>query len=232
MRVGGIQQFSATAYPGHTAVVVYTQGCTFRCGYCAHPTYVDPARFCTPIPLETVFAKIDEQRWLIDAVVITGGEPLVHEDLPDFAKALRDMGLLVKLETNGADPDALRNVLDVVDFVTLDIKATPRTYPAVVDADIDPALISASLSHLRNARVQYTITMTLFEQLIRNDPELFEQEMRAFLDQRDVLQLQSIDASHCDSERFDEVSIADLEALQRRLSPIVHECRVVHGPNS
>ncbi len=126
MKIGGFVKQSFIDYPGKMAAVVFTSGCNFRCGYCHNPQLVLPE-------LIQNTAQTDEQKvfefltrrlnWL-DAVVVTGGEPTLHSDLPDFLRKLKNLGFLIKLDTNGSDSEMLQHVIDrkLVDYVAMDIK--------------------------------------------------------------------------------------------------------------
>ena len=111
-------------YPGKIASVVFTQGCNFSCPYCHNRELipVSPGSF----PSAPVFSHLEKNRLLLDGVVITGGEPTLHSGLPDFIKAVRDLGLAVKLDTNGTNPKMLEILIrqDLVDYIAMDVKSS------------------------------------------------------------------------------------------------------------
>lgn len=126
MRIGGFQKTSLLDYPGKISSIVFTIGCNFRCPFCYVPQLVLPEKIgeIREIPEERIFSYLDENKNFIEAVVITGGEPTMNEDLPDFIQRIKDMGFLLGLETNGTNSKMLRNLVEkgLVDYVGMDVK--------------------------------------------------------------------------------------------------------------
>ena len=126
MRIGGFRRISLVEYPGKISSVVFTVGCNFRCPYCYVPQLVLPERFheVKEVSEDEVFAYLERNRGLVDAVVITGGEPTLQGDLARFAGRVKSMGFLVGLETNGSMPRVLERLIDdgLVDYVAMDVK--------------------------------------------------------------------------------------------------------------
>src|SRR3989344_284786 len=100
MTFGGLEKFTLIDYPGKIACMAYTIGCNFRCPYCHNPELVDETTN-TRITESELFDFLDTRRGMIEGVVITGGEPTVHDDLPEVMRAIKDRGFLVKLDSNG-----------------------------------------------------------------------------------------------------------------------------------
>ena len=124
MHIAGFQKQSLIDYPGNISSVIFTQGCNFRCGYCHNPTLVLPEYFEANINPNEILTYIKKYQNLLNAVVVTGGEPTIHHDLPEFITKLKELGLKVKLDTNGTNPHVLRKLIDakLIDFVAMDIK--------------------------------------------------------------------------------------------------------------
>jgi len=114
--IGGFQRFSLIDYPDKICAIVFTQGCNFRCPYCHNPGLVDTKR---PVPHtggleeEEILSFLDKRKGKLDAVTITGGEPLLQSDLDGFLLAVKGLGYLVKLDTNGSFPSRLENIIDL-----------------------------------------------------------------------------------------------------------------------
>jgi pyruvate formate lyase activating enzyme len=130
MRIGGFIKQSLVDYPGKIAAVVFTQGCNFRCGYCHNPQLVLPKLFQENpqlLPLNILSYLEKRKKWL-DGVVITGGEPTIHKDLPLFLKEIKTLGFAVKLDTNGTNPLLLEQIIKnkLVDYIAMDIKILPE----------------------------------------------------------------------------------------------------------
>ena len=124
MKIGGFLKQSLIDYPGKICSVVFTIGCNFRCPYCHNSDLVLPGR-ATQIPEKEVLDYLQKNRKYIDAVTITGGEPTIQPDLEEFVRKLKKLGFLVKLDTNGTNPETVGKLIasGLVDYVAMDVKA-------------------------------------------------------------------------------------------------------------
>ncbi|MDY0151687.1 MAG: anaerobic ribonucleoside-triphosphate reductase activating protein [Candidatus Cloacimonas sp.] len=168
MKIGGFQKFSLLDYPGHLAAIVFTQGCNFRCPYCHNPALVDVKRYGQLLNTETVLRFLYRRRKKLGAVVLTGGEPTLQEDLKPFLKLLKAMRYKVKLDTNGSLPEVLQEVLDagLVDYVAMDLKAPLHLYQLVTKSSIAGDTIKASMEIIRRSGVFYEFRNTFFDALL------------------------------------------------------------------
>ncbi|ACX52031.1 anaerobic ribonucleoside-triphosphate reductase activating protein [Ammonifex degensii KC4] len=148
MVVGGLLKLSLSDCPGKPAAVVFTRGCNFRCPWCHNPGLVDPARYVPEVPLGEVLGFLERRRKYLDAVVVSGGEPTVQGDLVPFLRALKGMGYLVKLDTNGSNPGVLLRVLgeSLVDCLAVDYKVPFRLYREWTGGDSRPVKESVILA--------------------------------------------------------------------------------------
>ena len=147
MRIGGFLKQSLIDWDGRIVAVVFTKGCNFRCGYCHNPSLVIPRLLETTPDLnaDEIFGYLERRRNWLDGVVVTGGEPTLHKDLAAFLERIRNLGLEVKLDTNGTHPDVLSELFrkKLVNFVALDVKHFvsrdhyARVTPTVTDAQIE-----------------------------------------------------------------------------------------------
>ena len=129
MKIFGFQKMTLLDYPGRVACTVFTGGCNFRCPFCHNAslvTHIDGEE----IAAEEILSYLNKRKGLLDGVCITGGEPLLQNDIEDFIRDIRALGYAVKLDTNGAYPDKLRTLIDggLVDYVAMDIKKCEFTY--------------------------------------------------------------------------------------------------------
>ena len=147
MVIGGFQKTSLSDFPGVICSIVFTRGCGFRCPYCHNPELVEPARFGTVVPESAVKDFLRSRTGRIEGVVVTGGEPSMQPDLPEFLAEVKSMGLKVKLDTNGSTPGRLRWIISqrLVDFIAMDVKAPLPIYEQVVRVPVDTADILASV---------------------------------------------------------------------------------------
>ena len=132
MIIAGSQKLSLVDYPGHLSSVVFLQGCNFKCAYCQNPDlipYAEKFEFSE----KDFFDHISGRKKMIEGVVVTGGEPTIHSDLPVFLKKIKNAGFKVKLDTNGSDPRMLEQLIrdTVLDYVAMDIKTSFSKYSDV-----------------------------------------------------------------------------------------------------
>lgn len=123
-------------YPEHVAAIVFTQGCPLRCVYCHNPELlaIGGATKNATVSTDYVLGHLQERRAFLDGVVVTGGEPTIHPDLPDFLERIKDLGLKVKLDTNGVHPRMVERVISngLADFIAMDLKHVWGRYAELV----------------------------------------------------------------------------------------------------
>jgi pyruvate formate lyase activating enzyme len=133
MLIGGII-FSSLEFPGNVSLVIFSGGCILRCPYCHNPEIIEGGE---PRKISEIENQIQEAKDFIDAVVITGGEPLIQcEDVKKILEYSQQQGLNTKLDTNGCHPKKLSQIIKLLDYVALDIKAPFNKYKKVIGADI------------------------------------------------------------------------------------------------
>jgi pyruvate formate lyase activating enzyme len=125
MEFRGWQKTSLLEYPGKVSTVLFTGGCNFRCPFCYNRDIVLRPETLEKITESEVLGFLKQRQKLYQAVIVTGGEPTMHGDLPAFYKKVKKLGLLAGLETNGTNPEMLKKLLDekLLDFIGMDIKA-------------------------------------------------------------------------------------------------------------
>ena len=161
MDISGIQKMTLLDFPGKCACTVFLAGCNLRCPFCHNASLV----LTSPEPAmteEEFFAFLKKRKGLLDGVCITGGEPTLRKDLPDFIRKIKEMGYLVKLDTNGSNPGMLGKLLEekLLDYVAMDIKNCPDRYAATCgNVDILPR-VEQCLTLLRDSNVEYELRTT------------------------------------------------------------------------
>lgn len=126
MKYAGLLKQSLIDYPGEIAAVLFTRGCNFRCPFCHNPELlIKPRNPETVYDIEEILDYLRQRKGFLDAVVVTGGEPTLHVELPDHLRRIKDLGYLVKLDTNGSHAAMLEGLLQegILDYVAMDIKA-------------------------------------------------------------------------------------------------------------
>ncbi len=149
MIIAGLRKLTLIDYPGKVAATLFTYGCNFDCAFCHNPELVD-AKFKDKnqfLGEEEFFKFLDKRKGELEGVCITGGEPTLHKDLPEFIAKIKALGFLVKLDSNGTNPEALENLINkkLVDYIAMDIKAPPKRYQEIVNRLVDLAKIKKSI---------------------------------------------------------------------------------------
>lgn len=161
MNVQGFQKLTLLDFPGKVACTVFTGGCNLRCPFCHNAGLVR-----TPYEGESfereVFDYLERRRGLLDGVCVTGGEPLLQPDLEAFLSRVKQMGYLVKLDTNGSLPERLGRLLStgLVDRVAMDVKSSPEGYAKAIGCDVDLSKFFESVELLKSASVAYEFRTT------------------------------------------------------------------------
>ncbi|MBM3200219.1 anaerobic ribonucleoside-triphosphate reductase activating protein [Candidatus Woesearchaeota archaeon] len=170
MDIYGFQKNSLVDFPHIVCSVIFLGSCNFRCPYCYNPELV--VRNDTPkIPEEEVFKFLESRKGFIDGVTITGGEPTMHQDLPEFIKKVRALDLKVKLDTNGSKPDVLKYLIEnkLVDFISMDIKNTFEKYEETVNMKIDTKLLKESISLIIKSGIDHEFRTTVVPRLHKKE---------------------------------------------------------------
>lgn len=132
MKIGGFQKFSLIDYPNKISCVLFTLGCNFRCGYCHNPELLEMRSDSMELfSVKEIMDFLESRVGKLEGVVITGGEPTIQKGLLDFISEIKEMGFLVKLDTNGSSPVVLRKALNLVDYVAMDIKGPLSKYEEI-----------------------------------------------------------------------------------------------------
>lgn len=191
--IGGLQKTSLIDYPGKISAVIFTQGCNFRCPYCHNPELVEKKQetgnrnegvrergkegklgLPSLLPSFLLLEFLNSRKGKLDGVVITGGEPTLHADLPEFIRQIKELGFAVKLDTNGTNPEMLKQLIDkkLIDYVAMDIKAPIDKYNEIVCAKADTDKILKSIEILKTGNIAYEFRTTVVKsQLLRADFE-------------------------------------------------------------
>ncbi|MBI4978875.1 MAG: anaerobic ribonucleoside-triphosphate reductase activating protein [Spirochaetes bacterium] len=172
--VKGLTNVSCIDYPGRIAVMLFTAGCNFRCGYCHNPSLISSAQDAFE-PFASVRERLVSRRALADGVVITGGEPTIHDVLPSVIEQIHALGFPVKLDTNASMPSVLEQCLPFLDYIAVDIKTSLRRYDHVCRLPLQEisARIERSLELLRTSGKSFEIRITASPDIV--DAEAIEE---------------------------------------------------------
>jgi len=165
--IKGFQKLSLIEYPGKLAAVAWVGGCNFRCPFCYNLDIVLNYKSMPTIPEKDILDFMSGRKGLLDGIAITGGEPTLQNDLPKFAKKIKSMGFLVMVETNGSNPDMLKQLIDkkLVDYIAMDIKAPSKKYEEVTGTKVDMKKIQRSIDLIKNSKIDYEFRTTVLPKL-------------------------------------------------------------------
>ena len=233
MKVAGIIEESKNHHPGTLAYVILTQGCNFKCNYCYNSpsARIFDAEEVSDTKIDEILSFLEANKKKYGAVVISGGEPTMHKDLPDVLKKIKSMDLLVRLETNGTHPKMLSQVVSsgLVDYVAMDIKAPLETdkYKDIAGVSISTSQlgkINKSIRILTRSETEYEIRTTLIKQ------------KHSFHDSLDICNtivgckrycLQEFDADIAYDKTYSTFSAYDQKELERLIKAINPEIKEV-----
>ncbi|MBR6707237.1 MAG: anaerobic ribonucleoside-triphosphate reductase activating protein [Clostridia bacterium] len=171
MKIHGFQKLTLLDYPGHTACTVFLAGCDLRCPYCHNAGLLDAS--ASPLMDDSeLIAFLRKRKGLLDGVAFTGGEPLLHRELPEVMEKIRSMGYRIKLDTNGLHPEALKTVLDggLADYAAMDIKNSRDKYAASSGVStVDLSRIDRSITLIMDRAPDYEFRTTVVDQLHDED---------------------------------------------------------------
>ena len=160
--IGGLQKVTLLDFPGKVACAVFLTGCNLRCPYCHNPELVLPQDSKKYISEGELFKFLVSRKGKLDGVCVTGGEPTVHPELPFLIRRIRDMGFLIKLDSNGTLPEMLEHLLreKLLDYVAMDIKNAPSRYAETCGADVIEH-IKKSAALLKTGNIDYEFRTTV-----------------------------------------------------------------------
>lgn len=165
-QIAGLQKISLLDYPDKIAAIIFTQGCNFRCKYCHNPELLPQKSFEREnLSIESVFSFLNKRRNLIEAVVVTGGEPCLQKDLEAFLYRIKKMNFLIKLDTNGSKPQILQKLISkkLLDYIAMDIKGPFDKYQLIINTSIDIKLIKESISLIMKSNIDYEFRTTILK---------------------------------------------------------------------
>lgn len=171
MKFGGLVKFTLIDFPGCPAAIVFTQGCNFRCRYCHNPELIYPHLFTEPMSEEEIESFLQRRKGTLEGVVVSGGEPTLHEDLPQFLSHLKSLGYKTKLDTNGSRPEVLKNLIDnkLIDFIAMDLKAPLEKYALITGVDTNEAVIKQSITLIQNSGLPHEFRTTYDKEVLTDE---------------------------------------------------------------
>jgi len=213
--VAGIHAMTTLDYPGKLAAVFFTKGCPWRCRYCHNPGLRDDGG--DSYDMEYIEDFLKSRAGFLEAVVISGGEPTHHKNLPDFLQWVRGFGYETALHTNGCCPQVLRRVVvkKLVDYIAMDVKAPPASYDRVTGARNTCVPVSRSIDIILASGIDYEFRTTYHPDI------LTEEELIDIIDA-----VSSIGAKRFFLQRFRSVGVEDDELAEIGDTAVIPEAAV------
>ena len=248
MKIGGLQRFSLLDYPGKISAIIFTQGCNFRCQFCYNPMLVEPQGAAGKLQItssgysgeeikkgdseigeEALFDFLKKRAGKLDAVVVTGGEPTIHADLPEFVAKIKKIGFDVKLDSNGTNPEMLKKLVKskLIDYIAMDVKAPPEKYHLVAGAEPCLQDVLESIKIIKESGLPYEFRTTLVPGLadmedIKAMGEMIRGGKRWFLQQFKS----DIDLVNNNYRGVNGFTDNDLEQMRQIASDYVEKCSI------
>ena len=215
MEFVGIDKFSLLDFDEKISVVLFSPACNFRCPFCHNGDSVLNSN--TPIPFDEILDYLKSRIGLIDAVVFTGGEPTLMPELKERIKAVKELGFLIKLDTNGTNPKMVQELIDegLLDYIAMDIKNSESMYAETAGcSQINIENIKKSIKIIKNSGVNYEFRTTLVKEyhseqsikemanLVKDSKQLYLQK---FVDREGVIKKGLHDVSIEEANKYREI---------------------------
>ena len=169
MKIGGFQPTSLLDYPDKISAIIWTVGCNFRCPFCYNKDIV--LGKSGTVSEEDILAFLKKRKGMLEALAVTGGEPLMQKDLADFLEKVKKLDYLVKLDTNGTFPEKLKELIDkrLVDYVAMDVKAPKKKYDKLSGIKTDVKKIQKSIDIIKNSGIEYEFRTTFIPDFLKKE---------------------------------------------------------------
>jgi pyruvate formate lyase activating enzyme len=172
MRVGYFQKFSTIDYPKKLSCIIFFKGCNFRCGFCYNKNFVLNELLDTTkdVAIKDILEFLETRKKKLDGVVLTGGEPSIYGDeVIELMKDIKKKGFLIKLDTNGSNPEFIQKIidLDLVDYLAMDLKQVFNKY--YLFTKVDPKKIEETFNIIKNTNIDHEFRITIHPELNLDD---------------------------------------------------------------
>ncbi len=219
MKISGFEKMSLVDYDSLVACTVFFGGCNFKCGFCHNSPLVTQHSALPEIPQEDILNYLSKRKGVIDGVCISGGEPTLNKELPQFIGKIKNLGYKVKLDTNGTNPQMVKDLFNdkLVDYFAMDIKQSPENYAKIIGYEcFDMSKIRQTVSFFLSNDVDYEFRTTLVKEFHREQDivkigEWIKGAKKYFLQK-------FIDGENCIERGFSPIEKEDAENFVKILS--------------
>jgi pyruvate formate lyase activating enzyme len=226
--IKGLEKFAPRDFPGYLASTVFIGGCNFRCPYCHNADLVLRPDSLPSFPMDFFLGFLESRKDWIEAVCVTGGEPLMHEDIEVLLSLIKERDLLVKIDTNGAFPARLETLMQdkLVDYVAMDVKAPLEKYSDVTLAPVCLEDIRGSISLIRQSNLPSLFRTTVVPGLVGGEDI---QEIARLLKGAQAFQIQRFVPNNTldkDFENKKPFSVEEVKSFAELAKPYFSEVRI------
>ena len=207
MEFAGLDKLSLVDFDRHISCILFTRGCNFACPFCHNGPLVIPGVDNQFIPFDEILAFLRKRQGILDAVVISGGEPTLMPDLKEKIEAIKGLGYLVKLDTNGTRPEVVKDLVEsgLIDFIAMDIKSSLENYPLITDSRVNTDKIVESIEYIKSCGIDYEFRTTLIAEY--HDEEDMKQIAELIGNAKKYRLQKYVDREGCIAHGFQEVPL-------------------------
>jgi anaerobic ribonucleoside-triphosphate reductase activating protein len=229
LKIGGLQKLTLLDYPGNLACTVFTAGCNLKCPFCHNRDLVFIPENFEYIDPDEVIALLKKRQGMLEGVCITGGEPLLQDGLLDFIQEIKELGYLVKLDTNGCFPKKLKEAVEtgMIDYVAMDVKNCLAKYPqtaGIPEISFRKDAVRESIDYLMSGPVDYEFRTTVVRELhTAEDLVALAKEIQGA--KRYYLQ-QFKDSGRCIEEGYTAYSDQEMKGLLKQVRTILPQAEL------
>jgi len=230
MQIGGLQKLTLIDYPGRLAATVFLCGCNFRCPWCYSSELVLPEKIKNQpkISEKEFFDFLKERKTLLEGLVLCGGEPTYHKELPDLIKKIKKLGFLVKLDTNGSNPKMIKKLIDnkLIDYVAMDVKLPKERYPKIYGKRVKIKNIEESIKILKNEKIDSEFRTTVVPTILKKEDIL---KIARWISPAKKYYLQNFRPEKTIDPKFEKIKPYPQEYLleiQKAISPFFEICQI------
>lgn len=228
VEIKGIEKFAPIDFPGYISSTVFVGDCNFRCPFCHNADLVLKPQSLPSFPMDYFLSYLDSRKNWLEAVCVSGGEPLIHDDLEVLLQIIKDRKLLVKMDTNGAFPEKLEKLVEdgLVDYIAMDVKAPLDKYKKITGVSVNIDNLKRSILFIQNSNVDYIFRTTAVPGFIDgNDIEKIGQLLKGSKNYQ-IQQFKPVNTLDKSLEKTKPYSKEELQAFADRVAPYFEQVRI------
>ena len=166
MKISGIEKLSLVDFDGYVSSTIFTGGCNFKCPFCHNAILVEKHEEIPEYSKKEIFDFLRKRQGIIEAVCISGGEPTLQKDLPQFCEEIKTLGYKIKLDTNGTNFETVKSLYQngLIDYLAVDIKNDKQNYNRTIGKDFDLTNVEKTVDFLINNNIYYEFRTTLVKE--------------------------------------------------------------------